>query len=280
MPLPLIMGLASLAGTGYSIYAGAKADKYSKKAVKEQLRLMGLAEDAVEAAAEAYAGRWEKLKAAYGERIDYRPITDEEIDLYTDLVNAKAEESMAETRIIAAEKAGAAGYDPQEVLGRLEPEIQKERNRLITQSVLQLKATDMMSERQFLMQEDLRLAQGQISLYSMPSPEEVKQGELAAIYSGRSQYARGTAEMYGARAQRYVGLAGEFAGMAGYYAEDVFKPKITEAEDVFKPKITENVFKTPRLTEVRGGLTVDRYRDLVERGRMGPFYRPGPRKEY
>jgi len=264
----IIAAISSLVGTGYSIYAGSKADKASEDAIKDQLRYMGMAETEITAAAEAYGERWQELKKVAEKEIEYRPITDEELDLYVELVNAKSEESMAEQRVAVGNKAAAAGYDPEEVLGQLEPELQKERDRLITQSVLKIKSTDMFSERQFMMNEDLRLINNQMNLYSMPSPEEVMHGEMAAIYSGQSQYNRGMAEFYGKQASGYTQMVGQFAQQAAYS----FAPSTAVKKDPATPDAVSAKAGIPQLEEITyGPRTADQMADINKKYKPDPF---------
>ena len=241
-----MFGIGAIIGLAGSIYSGYRADRAGRRAAREAKR------------------RFEQLGELATERIDYRPITEEELQAYADLVDAQAEVHAVDTRRKAANVAAEAGYDPQEVLGQLEPAIQRTREQMISKTISDLKAQDLVSARQHEMQEDLRILQNEMAILGHATPEEIQAGVAQEKWSRIASVGiEATQQMFAAHLEQPQAQP------------ETPAPGVPRATGDLRLSDYETIHPTPTpTTQSFGGMTPEQRQDLARRYPAPGLYSP------
>ena len=152
---------------------------------------------ASEAEKKAMEKQREALERAGQERVEYQPVTEEELDAMREAVNLRAEAQIQESVSQYADQMAAAGYDPQEAVAQARMRLEPQRQALLDQVDTQMRATDLVSERQHIMQEDMRLIENELALAGLPQPGQYEAQRYSGIASGARELAGMGAELYG-----------------------------------------------------------------------------------
>lgn len=235
----LISGLVT---AGYSLYSQAKANDAAEKAMEEH----GIRREELE--------RLSGIKIAPGdpipmEALQYLPVTDEEMDVYAEMINAKVDEAAADKRLNTANTAAAAGYDPQEALAQVEPQIQQERERVLQEGLSRLKLEDIKRGREFDLNEKRRVRAHNIAEKQRIRDFNIAE-ELRVLENKMALAGRPTAKelKYSNRANRYSDItsaAGDFAtdALVGYFSRAPQAPPSNDDSYEFSSNLNRSLFR-------------------------------------
>lgn len=164
-----MFGLITVISTAYSAYAGWRAHSEMKKAHSRRTELLGELADV---------------------KVDYVPMSEEELTAIIEYTNAKFDAELIEKSSEYAEQMASAGYDPQQAMAQMRSRLEPQRQTMLTNLVAQLKAQDNVAERQHIMNEEMRVLENKIALASQPTPEEMgistwsRQADVASQVAG------------------------------------------------------------------------------------------------